>query len=392
MTREEVRAEILSLCEKVKVINHIETMKNLIGNCSNIVLYGAGHAGSVFKNYFDNYLPEKKIKCFLNKGADIKPEYLGYSVYKPDDERLDSDFRNNSVVILTLLSTEDVYDKIEQLLLSLGYPHIVNGYYTNISLLNGHESIIHFAEDAEIIEAAFNMMEDEHSRNVFYSTFQAHATINYKLPLQSEGMVQYFDVDVPFRHKYRSFVDCGAYIGDTFEELVKLHNVENYFAFEPDMQNYEKLIETVKKFPNIQSVLFPLGISDYNKFLHFTSNGSAGRIDNRVDNTINSYYSVGKTIPEDIIIQTVRLSDVLKGYDKLMIKMDIEGSEIAALNGAKELIIKTKPDLAVSVYHKPTDLWRIPYLLKEWVPEYKIFMRNHHAYTIETVVYATIKE
>ena len=89
-------------------------------------------------------------------------------------------------------------------------------------------------------------------------------------------------------------------------------------------------------------------------------------------------------------MQVVKLDDVLKKVKPTMLKMDVEGFEIATLNGAKNLIMEHKPDLAVCVYHKVSDLWVIPLMLQKWVPEYKFYLRCHHFKTIETVLYATI--
>ena len=166
-------------------------------------------------------------------------------------------------------------------------------------------------------------------------------------------------------------------MGDTLEELVKHYKTENYFGFEPDTKNFEKLTETADRLKNNfgRAVLFPAGVGDKNEFLKFESSN-------------NSVSKISQDGGE--IIQVVRLDDVLKGYDNLMIKMDIEGAEIAALNGAKKIITETKPDLAISIYHKPSDLWKIPLLLKEWVPDYKFYMRNHSGFTVETVLYCHI--
>lgn len=89
------------------------------------------------------------------------------------------------------------------------------------------------------------------------------------------------------------------------------------------------------------------------------------------------------------VVQVMRLDDILKGYDRLMIKMDIEGAETVVLEGAKNIITNTAPDLAICVYHKDMDMWRIPLMLKEWVPEYKFYMRNHYLNAYETVLYTT---
>lgn len=53
--------------------------------------------------------------------------------------------------------------------------------------------------------------------------------------------------------------------------------------------------------------------------------------------------------------------------------MDIDGAEYDALEGAKKTIIEYQPTLAVCVYHKRDDLINIPLLIKEYVPEYKLF-------------------
>ena len=70
------------------------------------------------------------------------------------------------------------------------------------------------------------------------------------------------------------------------------------------------------------------------------------------------------------------------------IKMDIEGSEVAALRGASATITKFKPKLAISGYHKAEDLWEIPLLIKKLNPEYKIYFEHHTPITWESVFYA----
>ena len=59
------------------------------------------------------------------------------------------------------------------------------------------------------------------------------------------------------------------------------------------------------------------------------------------------------------------------------IKMDIEGSELKALQGAADVIRRDKPKLAISIYHRPTDYFEIPFYVKELVPEYRLYIRHH---------------
>ena len=54
------------------------------------------------------------------------------------------------------------------------------------------------------------------------------------------------------------------------------------------------------------------------------------------------------------------------------IKMDIEGYEIPALEGARETLHKFAPKLAISAYHKPLDVVEIPKLISRSNPNYSV--------------------
>jgi hypothetical protein len=54
-----------------------------------------------------------------------------------------------------------------------------------------------------------------------------------------------------------------------------------------------------------------------------------------------------------------------------LIKLDVEGSELEALTGGLETIIKQKPHLAIAIYHKPNDHWEIPLFVNRQFPFYE---------------------
>ena len=60
-----------------------------------------------------------------------------------------------------------------------------------------------------------------------------------------------------------------------------------------------------------------------------------------------------------------------------LIKMDIEGSELKALEGAQECIKKFKPKLQISIYHNMEDLWSIPLFVNNLKPQYRFFIGHH---------------
>lgn len=90
----------------------------------------------------------------------------------------------------------------------------------------------------------------------------------------------------------------------------------------------------------------------------------------------------------DVEIEVKALDNIIKDDIATYIKMDIEGSEIEALKGGREIIQKYKPKLAICIYHNPQDLFEIPLMIKEMRGDYKLFIRQYADSIFETVCYA----
>ena len=70
------------------------------------------------------------------------------------------------------------------------------------------------------------------------------------------------------------------------------------------------------------------------------------------------------------------------------IKMDIEGAELDALRGAENTIREQAPILAVCIYHRHDDLWRIPGYIHSLCTDYSFFLYPHEVEGWELVCYA----
>lgn len=190
---------------------------------------------------------------------------------------------------------------------------------------------------------------------------------------------QYFEAFSP--KKPETFVDCGALDGCTSFEFARwcCGNYRKIFAFEPDINNYNICRSNLSKLSDV--VLYNLGVWDSEQILRFNSSSTGF---SSVVQENNTDFEKGNIIE----IKTCALDDVLKGEEITFIKMDIEGAELKALQGASSIISKQKPKLAVCVYHKPEDIWDIPGLLLELNPEYKFRLRHYGQSACETVLYA----
>lgn len=167
------------------------------------------------------------------------------------------------------------------------------------------------------------------------------------------------------------FIDGGAYDGDTFRELSNRLKFGAAYLFEPDQANYNRLCAD----PACGSAIkLPLGLYSKTASISFASNASAA-----------------SCIEETGGVQvTVCAIDEVIGLGRCdFIKLDIEGAEMAALKGARALLKRERPFLAISAYHKPTDLLDIPDFLSDLGLGYKISLRSHGANSFDSVIYAT---
>ena len=89
--------------------------------------------------------------------------------------------------------------------------------------------------------------------------------------------------------------------------------------------------------------------------------------------------------------KTISIDDFIENnkIEKIdFIKMDIEGCELKALQGAKNTLKRYKPKLAIAAYHKYDDYYEIPEFLNELSIGYKFYFANYTLGFTDMVIYA----
>jgi hypothetical protein len=69
------------------------------------------------------------------------------------------------------------------------------------------------------------------------------------------------------------------------------------------------------------------------------------------------------------------------------IKLDVEGAELDSIRGARESILRFKPKLAISLYHKPNDIFELILYVKDKFPFYSLHLDHYTIHGEETVLY-----
>ena len=88
--------------------------------------------------------------------------------------------------------------------------------------------------------------------------------------------------------------------------------------------------------------------------------------------------------------KTISIDDFINNnkIEKIdFIKMDIEGCELKALQGAQNTLKKYKPKLAIAAYHKYDDYYEIPKFLNDLNIGYKFYFASYTLGFTDTVIY-----
>lgn len=218
------------------------------------------------------------------------------------------------------------------------------------------------------------VLHDDCSRRVL------DAVIGYRLtcdPMLLAPIVEwdlYAPADLIDYAEHEVFIDGGSFDGDTVKLFVDRvsDRYDRILAFEPDPATFVKLRARF----GLEKRVEPINRGLYSEpgTLHFNDEGSraSALTGNGSGNTI----------------EVTSIDHVLRGDRVTFIKMNIEGAEGEALHGAKVSIGRWHPKLAIAAYHRASDLWQLPSLVRQLHDRYRLFLRQHDGGVIETVLYA----
>ena len=216
------------------------------------------------------------------------------------------------------------------------------------------------------IQQVSDLWADEKSRQLFHSLLDAKLSGDPKTLVANTSPRSEL-LELLHLGPEESYLDLGAYRGDTIEEFLSLTHGEyrQITALEPDAHNYKKLQEAWGSSDCV--TLLPYASWNARTTLEFT--GKGGRNCSKNPDLPGKYAHIHpvNAIPVDEL-----------GLDVSYVKMDVEGSEAETLQGMAETILHCKPKMLVSAYHKPDDFITLPRLIQSICPDYRLYLRRTH--------------
>lgn len=385
-------SEVLKIFEEFHKVRDrieisIEEMKADIGHrMDKICLYGAGSAGIAFLYYLRDIGIEPRY--FVDKNESRWGKLCeGIEIISP--EQIIPLVGEEALVIVTINTDGKRYCKsfeealrkgghtgVHQMLREKGVKYDIDYTYFRRchSLFHGDPYNLPSCSDIEImlghigeIEEVYGWLADDLSRDIFLKILKFRLiddSISIPTNVQDK---QYFEYDFYPKRNDEVFIDCGAYDGISLRTFLKENDAkfDMYYGIEPDRENYIKLRNYIDSLPE-----------ELRERIH-SYNCAAGS--KKEAARLYALHGPGSFMADigTEIINTDTIDNIVGENKVTYIKMNIEGSELSAIQGAERSIKRHKPKLAVAGYHKTWDLWEIPRLLKSYNPEYKLYLRSY---------------
>lgn len=339
-----------------------------------LCLWGLGSHGHNWYSYL------KSLGVDVDCVYDASPEAL--AAWYGDEERLMPPLRgqerraylSDMTVLVTMRNAQPLIDELHTDGFDDAYAATINFFSFDAGLrYAGHPARLRDMERE--VCALLHICADDISREIVCQTVEKF--------FDEEGVQidytpnQYFVQPIVPLTEEESFVDVGAFDGDTIEAFLQAVNgkYHHIHAFEMSKRNFGRLSRRTQEDPRCDAervTLHPYGASDQDGTARYHENNTS------------TVFSVDGTE----MAEFRRLDDVLKGQPVTFIKMDIEGAEPLALRGAEHIIRTQKPKLAICTYHRAEHLWEIPKMILQMNPAYQIYFRHHDKDEMETVCYA----
>jgi len=168
--------------------------------------------------------------------------------------------------------------------------------------------------------------------------------------------------------RIRTVLDGGAFRGDSAADFIEALSPDTIAAVEADARTWTKLSQYAEGETRCRVIPVNAALWDENMEMTYVSSASRGSGEsgrNRRAKEVTVRCRTAEDIAAECFTEPADL-----------IKLDVEGAEALALDGAAGLIERDRPNLAVSLYHRTDDIFELTERIHGMLPEHRLFMRR----------------
>ena len=233
----------------------------------------------------------------------------------------------------------------------------------------------------------FLKLADEHSRRTL------EAVVAHRLTFDTSHLAnacvrnepQWFDREILADKDDHVLVDGGAFDGDTIASFSErfFGHFRHAYGYEPDPALAARAADRFAVDPRVS--IRAKGLSDHAGSASFATTGATdGYLSEAWPGAPGEFV---QPAGESQRVELVRLDDEVREPISLL-KLDVEGSELAAMRGASDQIAGSRPTLAIAVYHRASDLCDVPRFIVGRRAGDRLYLRHYTDVAFETVLYA----
>ena len=358
---------------------------------SKIAIFGAGLSGTNLKEYIEVNRRDIKVLYYVDSFKEGNQD--GLEIVKLIDLP-----KHTQEIDLLIVATRNRLFEQTIIFDYLGLNYLIvpnklekffrlNQYEENIQKVS---NILSTQEDKDLFKMIWDLVTGNEPYEIQNYVKEKHGikltgpTRNYQAQYQ----------EFINKNEIKTVLDAGVCNGIQFFVYKKnFKNLQKIYGFEPMYDKFQNdIYDTfLKNIPEIEIIEFGL----WNEATELSFVETQVQAGSHVQNA-----KMNKKLTENDKITTIKTTTIdkfkkEKNVEKVdFIKMDIEGAELSALKGAKETILSDRPQLAVSLYHNPTDYFEIPLYLYEILKDkdYNFHIGHYSPLHLETVLYAIPKE
>ncbi len=222
-------------------------------------------------------------------------------------------------------------------------------------------------------DAVRELLSDQKSKEVYDDliSYKLSGDIRYLIHCDTEKENALLNI---LSGGYTAYADLGAYNGDTIREaLAHYPTIQKLCAFEPSAKTFTKLEAYLSTVDDLEKDAFALcAWNTHENRILTDGSGRNTTLGGNGDNTKTLNGAKIKTVECDALDNRVSYAG-----EELFIKYDVEGAEKEALLGSVNTIKNNETELLVSLYHKSEDLFSLPLLVHELLPDHRLYLRKH---------------